>query len=256
MTGKNCFITGAAGGIGTAIASRLSQEGATVVLCDLNEDGLRAMSTELVGNSLYFRGDVTDEESMAEAVNKSLLELGSIDVFFNNAGISPGLTPLSQIDRAIFDRVMGVNVFGVLVGSKVAAQAMRASGMGGKIINTCSIAGKRAAPNGSVYCASKFAIRGITQSLAQELAPDRITVNAFCPGIVDTPLWGDVADDMVKAGVISEATEVLSLFSSNAVLGRASVPEDLAGITSFLASSDSDYMTGQCVNVDGGMTFD
>lgn len=255
LTNKICAITGAAGGIGSAIAKRLSEEGATLVLLDIDEDALVEVAKGLPGRSLHYVADVTDEQSMTAAVTDAVDKLGPIDVFFNNAGI-PDATALADVDRERFDRVMAINVFGVLIGSKVAAAAMRLAGNGGKIVNTCSVAGKRAAPRGSIYSSSKFAVRAITQSLAQELAPDHITVNAFCPGIVDTPLWDKISDDMITAGIVSDAADILPVMGAHAILGRASQPDDLAGIAAFLASSDSDFMTGQCVNVDGGMSFD
>jgi meso-butanediol dehydrogenase / (S,S)-butanediol dehydrogenase / diacetyl reductase len=250
-----CLITGAAGGIGSAIARRLSHEGARVVLCDLARDPVDALAEELAGESLAISLDVEDEQAMSEAVAATVERFGSLDVFFNNAGISM-LTPLETITRADFDRIMGVNVYGLLVGCKVAAEVMRDQPDGGKIINTCSCAGKRAAPNSALYVASKFAVRGITQTLALELAPDGITVNAICPGVVDTPLWKPIADDLVRQGFLNDSAEVLDLMSSQVPLGRPSVPDDVAGLAVFLASGDSNYMTGQAVNIDGGLAFD
>jgi meso-butanediol dehydrogenase / (S,S)-butanediol dehydrogenase / diacetyl reductase len=255
VSGVTCLITGAAGGIGSAIARRLSDEGATVVLCDLAREPLDALADELTGESLAITLDVADEQAMTEAVAAAVERFGSLDVVFNNAGISM-LTPLETITRADFDRLMGVNVYGLLVGCKAAAEVMRDQAGGGKIINTCSCAGKRAAPLTALYVASKFAVRGITQCLALELAPYGITVNAICPGIVDTPLWNPIGDDLVRQGVLSDAAEVLEMMSAQVPLGRASVPDDVAGLAAFLASADANYMTGQAVNIDGGIAFD
>jgi meso-butanediol dehydrogenase / (S,S)-butanediol dehydrogenase / diacetyl reductase len=255
LTGVTCLITGAAGGIGSAIARRLSQEGATVVLCDLARDPVNALAEELTGETLAITLDVVDEEAMTAAAAATAERFGSLDVVFNNAGISM-LTPLETITRADFDRLMGVNVYGLVVGCKVAAGVMRNQPDGGKIINTCSCAGKRAAPLSALYVASKFAVRGITQSLALELAPYRITVNAICPGIVDTSLWKPIADDLVRQGFLNDPADVLEMMSSQVALGRPSVPDDVAGLAAFLASADADYMTGQAVNIDGGLAFD
>jgi meso-butanediol dehydrogenase/(S,S)-butanediol dehydrogenase/diacetyl reductase len=249
------MITGAAGGIGSAIARRLSHDGARVVLCDLARDPVDALAEELAGQSLAISLDVVDEQAMTEAVAVTVERFGSLDVVFNNAGISM-LTPLETITRADFDRLMGVNVYGLLVGCKVAAEVMRNQPEGGKIINTCSCAGKRAAALSALYVASKFAVRGITQTLALELAPDGITVNAICPGIVDTPLWKPIGDDLVRQGFLKDSGDVLEMMSSQVPLGRPSAPDDIAGLAAFLASTDANYMTGQAVNIDGGLAFD
>lgn len=255
LSDVTCMITGAAGGIGSAIARRLSHDGARVVLCDLARDPVDALAEELAGQSLAISLDVVDEQAMTEAVAVTVERFGSLDVVFNNAGISM-LTPLETITRADFDRLMGVNVYGLLVGCKVAAEVMRNQPEGGKIINTCSCAGKRAAALSALYVASKFAVRGITQTLALELAPDGITVNAICPGIVDTPLWKPIGDDLVRQGFLKDSGDVLEMMSSQVPLGRPSAPDDIAGLAAFLASTDANYMTGQAVNIDGGLAFD
>ncbi|MBS1895299.1 MAG: glucose 1-dehydrogenase [Actinobacteria bacterium] len=255
LSGTNCLVTGAAGGIGAAICRRLVEQGASVVLVDIGREPVADLARELGRQAVDAVADVTDEGQMQSAVDLCVERFGSLDVIFNNAGISK-LTPLEAIDRDVFDRLMGVNVYGVLVGSKVAARQMAAQGKGGKIINTCSVAGKQGAPVSSVYVATKFAVRGITQSLAKELADRSIRVNAFCPGIVDTPLWKPIGEQGVAAGVFAAEDDLPRMLAEQATLGRGSVPEDVVGLAAFLASTDADYITGQCINVDGGIAFD
>lgn len=256
LAGKSCLITGAAGGIGAAIARRLIDEGAKVVLTDLELGPIEKLAEELGSDSASaVVADVVVEDQMRSAVGHAVQRFGSLDVLFNNAGI-PLFSPLEAIERVDFDRVMGINVYGVLMGCKVAAEQMSGQDQGGKIVNTCSVVGKRGGAQGTIYTASKFAVRGITQSLAQELAGDGITVNSFCPGIVTTALWDELGEAVVTAGLFEKGDELQQTLAESAVLGRASAPNDVAGLAAFLASADSDYMTGQCVNVDGGMVFD
>jgi meso-butanediol dehydrogenase / (S,S)-butanediol dehydrogenase / diacetyl reductase len=250
-----CLITGAAGGIGRAIALRLVDEGASVVLCDVAQEPVESLASEIGGQALAVVADVTDEASMKAAVQQAVDRFGSLNVMYNNAGVAR-FTPIETITREAFDQVMGVNIYGVIVGSKVAAEVMRSQGRGGKIVNTCSVAGKRAGPRAALYAGSKFAVRGITQSLALELAADGITVNALCPGIVDTPLWEPLANAYKEHGLLDDTSKVLEMMSARIALGRHSEPSDTAGLAAFLASTDSDYMTGQCINIDGGMVFD
>jgi len=148
---------------------------------------------------------------------------------------------------------MRVNGLGVLFGIQEATEIFRAQGGGGKIVNTASIAGKEGFPLFPAYCASKAAVVSLTQSAARDLAGDGVTVNAFCPGVVTTELWDQLDQESRDVGETETEGQLIGEFSEGILLGRASTPEDIAGLCVFLASGDSDYITGQAINVDGGM---
>jgi meso-butanediol dehydrogenase/(S,S)-butanediol dehydrogenase/diacetyl reductase len=152
-----------------------------------------------------------------------------------------------------FNRIMRVNGLGVLFGTQEAAKIFQSQGDGGKVVNTASIAGKEGFPLFPAYCASKFAVVSMTQSAARDLAGEKITVNAFCPGVVTTELWDQLDEDSRKVGETDREGQLIEEFSEGILAGRASTPEDIAGLCVFLASADSDYITGQSINVDGGM---
>ena len=156
---------------------------------------------------------------------------------FNNAGFNKPL-PFMDVDEDNFNSIMRVNAFGVLIGTQEAARQMMAQGGGGKIINTASIAGRQGYAEFAPYCASKASVISLTQAAAREFGKHKITVNAFAPGVVVTPLWDGLEQDMIDKGVIKQKGEFIESFSSSILLGFPSKPKDLAGITAFLASSD------------------
>ena len=250
------FITGAAQGIGKAIAQRLSHDGFAVAIADFNEEGARKTADEITkagGTAFAVKVDVADRDSMFAAVEKAQQALGGLDVLVNNAGVAP-TTPLNTITPEIYRRTFDINVGGTLWGAQAAVKAFTSLGHGGKIINASSQAGQVGNPNLAVYGATKFAIRGITQTLARDLASQGITVNAYCPGIVRTPLMLDIAHQVaVNAGKDDEWG--MQTFAKDIALGRLSEPEDVAACVSYLAGPDSDYMTGQALIIDGGMVF-
>jgi meso-butanediol dehydrogenase/(S,S)-butanediol dehydrogenase/diacetyl reductase len=173
---------------------------------------------------------------------------------FNNAGISH-VTRFLEISESEWEDIMRVNGLGVLLGMQEAARQFQRQGAGGKIVNTASIAGKEGFPLFAHYCASKFAVIALTQAGARALAADKITVNAFCPGVVTTELWKQLDGEFVAMGETERAGQALEEFGRGILLGRLSTPEDVAALAGFLASSDSDYITGQAFNVDGGMVL-
>jgi meso-butanediol dehydrogenase/(S,S)-butanediol dehydrogenase/diacetyl reductase len=252
-----CLITGAARGIGLGIAERLATEGAAVCLADLNEDGVQRAAEKLRQEGLRAIGfgcDVADRAAVRETIRATVRELGRLDVMFNNAGISQTKRFL-EIEEAEIERILRVNVIGVLIGIQEAAKQMIDQGEGGKIVNTASIAGKQGFPLFAHYCASKFGVVALTQAAARSLSEHQITVNAFCPGVVTTELWDQLDAEFLELGETERVGQSLEDFGSDILLGRLASPEDIAGLATFLASPDSDYITGQSIQVDGGMVL-
>ena len=257
LAGINVAITGAAQGIGRGIALRLAIEGARVMVADLNEQGAAAVAAEIEaegGIAASVRVDVTDRHSIVDAIAATARRHGSLDVMFNNAGIN---IPQHFLDvtEDVYAKVMDVNALGVLLGTQEAARQMIRQGTGGKIINTCSIASRESYPSFVPYCMAKWAVVAVIQGAAKALAPHGIRVNGFAPGVVETPLWEQLDRDLVAIGDASAPGEAIRDFSAGILVGRAATPNDIAGTAAFLASPDSDYMTGQVVMIDGGMVL-
>jgi meso-butanediol dehydrogenase/(S,S)-butanediol dehydrogenase/diacetyl reductase len=258
LDGKTAIITGSARGIGRGIATRLAGEGANVVIADVNEEAAKATADAITalggGKALGLAADVTQRASVQAAIKAAVDEFGRLDVYFNNAGISQTARFLETTEDD-FDRIMAVNARGTFIGMQEAAEQFKRQGGGGKIVNTASIAGKTGFPLFSAYSASKFASVGLTQAGASALGEFGITVNAFCPGVVTTELWEQLDDEFVAIGETEKPGDALESFGAGILLGRLSTPDDITGLALFLASADSDYITGQSINVDGGMVF-
>ncbi len=253
---KVAFVTGGAQGIGEAICQRLVKDGFDVAVADFNIEKAEQVAQELKqkgANAIAIKVDVSDRESVFEAIQHTVEHFKDLHVVINNAGIAPA-TPIEKITYETYRRVFDINVGGVLWGIQAATQAFKQLGHGGKIINACSQAGQVGNPGIAVYGGSKFAVRGITQTAAKDLAHLDITVNAYCPGIVLTPMMKDLAQQTAD-----EANQTLEWgyeqFAKNITLKRLSKPEDVSACVAYLASSDSDYMTGQALIIDGGMAF-
>jgi meso-butanediol dehydrogenase/(S,S)-butanediol dehydrogenase/diacetyl reductase len=255
---KTVVVTGAGRGIGRGIATRLSQEGANVVIADIDGDGATATAEAIAaatgGAALGVACDVADRASTRAAVAAAVERFGRLDIMFNNAGISKTVRFLETTEDD-YDNIMRVNARGVFLGTQEAAEQFRRQGGGGKIVNTASIAGKSGFPLFAAYSASKFAVIGLTQAAARALAEDHITVNAFCPGVVTTELWDQLDGEFIEIGETEKPGEALESFGAGILVGRLSTPDDITGLALFLASPDSDYITGQAINVDGGMIF-
>lgn len=252
------LITGAASGIGAACARRLARDGAQLLLADLNGDGARALADQLGQQSI--QADVTRTSDIQRMLDTAYQRWGRLDVLFNNAGI-PGVRPMLEVTEDEWDRQMAVNLRAVFFVLQATAKRMRqqpliaGSELRGKLINTASIAGYRGGQVYMVhYAASKAGVISVTRTAAQVLAPMKITSNCICPGIVDTPLWKQIDADWTELEGW-QAGEAWKRRTSGIPLGRAETPEDVANVVSFLASRDSDYMTGQAINIDGGLVM-
>jgi meso-butanediol dehydrogenase/(S,S)-butanediol dehydrogenase/diacetyl reductase len=257
VEGKRIVITGAAQGIGLGIAERLAAEGAHVCVADLNGDGAEqaaAAIREAGGSAVAAAGNVASRADVRRMVDTCVERFGGLDVMFNNAGFNKP-EPFLEITEGVWRQIMDVNALGVLLGCQEAAKTMIAQGSGGKIVNTASIAGRQGFPSFVPYCVSKFAVVAITQGAARALAAHDITVNAFAPGVVATPLWDKLDKDLMDIGDSERPGQAMEEFSAGILRGRAADPADVAGTARFLASTDSDYMTGQVVMIDGGMVL-
>ena len=271
LEGKVALVTGAGGenGIGRGIATRLALEGADVVVNDLTinpyEDrpgswgGVTQVVNEVMAmgrKSIAITADVSNSNQVQAMIDQTLEQFGRIDILVNNAGSRPGgdRKPVVDVLEEDFDLVQRVNVKGTFLVSQAVARHMIERGGGGKIISMSSRAGKTGTATYAAYCASKFAVIGFTQSLALELAEYRIMVNAICPGLVDTERVDYIAAAMAPEGqsAIEYRADMVRDRAANVPLGRLAVAADIAKTAAFLASSESDYLTGQSINVAGG----
>lgn len=253
---KVAFVTGGGQGIGQAICERLAVDGFKVAVADYNIESATAVADSLNEkgfSAIAVKVDVSKREEMIEAVEKTVEIFGDLNVVVNNAGLGP-VTPIEDITYEQYRQVYDVNVGGTYWGIQAAVKAFKQLGHGGKIINASSQAGQVGNPGLAVYGGTKFAVRGITQTAARDLAPLDITVNAFCPGIVKTPMMMNIAQKTAdEAGKSFEWG--MEQFAQNITLQRLSEPEDVASCVSYLAGPDSNYMTGQALIIDGGMVF-
>jgi len=250
LNGKVALVTGSAMGIGRAIAVRLAQDGADLALIDINEDEARntaAMVRAIGRRCEVARGDVGDYLQVQRTVANFIASFGAIDIAVHNAGISCVGT-IAETSIEDFRKVFRVNIDGVFHGCKAVVPHMIERG-GGKIINIASWLGKTGKPNYGVYGASKSAVIGLTQSLAMEVARHRINVNTVCPGVIIDTGMRDVAD----AASIRQGLPTAKQREADIPVGRVGLPDDVARVVAFLASGQADYMTGQALNVTGGL---
>ncbi|POH23696.1 (S)-acetoin forming diacetyl reductase [Fructilactobacillus sanfranciscensis] len=256
MMKKVALVTGAGQGIGAAIAKRLHKDGFAIALVGRTESKVEKIAKEIQndhGDAIAIAADVADRDAVFAAVEKAAKHFGDFNIMVNNAGVAP-TTPIDEVTPEILEDTEKINVGGTIWGIQAASKKFKELGHGGKIINASSQAGMTGNPNLTVYGSTKFAIRGITETTARELADFGITVNAYCPGIVITPMMNDIAKKVAdNAGKPFEWG--MEQFAKDIALKRLSKPEDVAGCVSYLAGPDSDYMTGQSLLIDGGMVF-
>jgi len=250
MNGRVVVVTGGGGGIGAAIARRFLTDGDFVVIADVRPGAADDVVAEHPSRCSFTATDVSSEADMEALIRSTVERHQRIDVMCNNAAILGSSHGVRDIDLNDYHAVFSTNVVGVLLGTKFAASAMIASGGGGSIVNTASVAGLRGGVGPILYSAAKHAVVGLTRSAASELARHKIRVNAVAPGVVPTPMAAQSV-----TGDPTRVEEVADLLARRAPFGRASTVDDIAGVVAFLAGDDSGYMTGEVLLVDGGATM-
>jgi meso-butanediol dehydrogenase/(S,S)-butanediol dehydrogenase/diacetyl reductase len=258
LTGRTVLITGAASGIGAATARRLAGDGAKLVLADVDGAGVEKLAAEL--GQVAVKADVTRDADIEHMLEEPYRRWGRLDVLFNNAGVIR-VQPMLEVTGEEWDRVMSVNLRAVFFVLQATAKRMLQqdpmpeSDLRGKLIQTASIASYRGGNHlMTPYSASKAGVVSLTRSAAQVLAPQRITSNCVCPGAVETPMWEQIDREWGALDGLGQG-EAWKRRIRGIPLGRPERAEDVANVVAFLAGPDSDYMTGQALNVDGGIVM-
>ena len=252
LRGKVAVVTGGGGGIGRAICNALADEGAPVAVCDARMDAARAVADEVrsrggIADAWLF--DVSNRAAVEKAVDAIEDAFGELDIWVNNAGISR-IVPFLDCSDETWDLTLSVNLKGAFIGCQAAIRRMLPRKRGA-VINMSSQSGKTGNSHYAAYCASKFGVIGLTQSLAVEFARSGIRINAICPGVVFTSLWDGMVDDYARKRNL-QPQEVRPYMESKIPMGRLCTPEDVARAVIFLASEDAAYITGQSLNLSGG----
>jgi NAD(P)-dependent dehydrogenase (short-subunit alcohol dehydrogenase family) len=254
---KVALVTGAASGIGRAIACRCAREGADVAICDINEDGAREtadMITKMGRKAQIFICDMSSHEAVVTMAEEVLKTFSHIDILVNNAGTGDSNAGLDDIDTALWDRIYAINIRNPFFLVQRIVRDMIEKKIPCCIVNIASIEGKTNRGGSIVYSSSKAALISLTQGLAMQLAPYDIRVNAVCPGLIDTPIWhrSDKAMEMEIGSTVKMVVDS-SIESMQLKISRAGTPDEIAGAVAFLCSEDAAYMTGQAINVCGGL---
>ncbi|MGM7778761.1 SDR family NAD(P)-dependent oxidoreductase [Arthrobacter sp. KNU-44] len=244
--GKTAIVTGGGSGLGEAISKDLAKNGGNVVVVDINLDAATRVSNEITatgGTAVPFQGNTAVAEDSKKAVDFAVASYGALNYAVNNAGIGGANAPVGDIDVEDWDRVIAINLSGVLYGMRYQVPAILAAGASeGAIVNMASIHGAVAAPGNAAYTAAKHGVVGLTKNAAAEYGAQGLRVNAIGPGYIDTPL------------LAAAPKEVLSGLEAKHPLGRLGQPEEIANVTTFLLSDKASFMTGSYVLVDGGYT--
>jgi NAD(P)-dependent dehydrogenase (short-subunit alcohol dehydrogenase family) len=245
--GKVALVTGAAAGMGLATARAFAEAGASVVLADFNEDGVKAAAEELVAaghKAIAVRCDVSDDAQVEAMVGRTVAEFGRLDAAFNNAGVMAKIAPTAESTREEWDRVIGVNLRGVWSCMKHELRQMERQG-GGAIVNNASVGALTGNPGIGSYIASKHGVVGLTRAAALEYVKRGIRVNAVNPGLIDTQVARDV---------VAGSEEAYADIAKNVPIGRAGRPEEIASAVLWLCSPGASYVVGHALTIDGGMT--
>ena len=250
---KHAILTGAAGGIGLAVAKAYVREGAVCTILDVNERApieLQNLMDLHPKSNAYRRADVTQVAEIPAVIEQAQAQFGNVDILFNNAAVFD-LAPLLEADEASYDKLFNVNVKGLFFMMQTVLASMVKNKTKGAVINMCSQAGRRGEALVAHYCATKAAVYSYTQSAALAMAPHHIRVNGIAPGVIDTPMWSRV-DSLFAAAENLSLGEKKRQVGLAVPLGYMGSPEDIAGAAVFLASDDASYITAQTLNVDGG----
>ena len=279
LDGKIALITGAGGmrGVGRATVMKLAGQGSDIALSDVRREasdlppaevreewgGITTVAEEVQAlgrTALPIYCDLSDPDQIEQMVEDAIAKFGRIDILVNNARaiIGKDKVPVTDLDKEVWDHFLSINTTAVYLATKFMARHMISEGNGGRIINIASNAGKQASANGAAYSTSKFAVIGLTQASAMDLAPHNITVNAVCPGPINTDrmsYWE--RDQAAERGITQEEfrSQIVENSSQNTPLGRIAEAQDVANMVSFLAGDDSSFITGQAYNVNGGQLF-
>jgi len=249
LDGKIAVITGAASGIGRGSALCLAKEGAAVVAADLNSQGGEQVIGEIAaagGRAVFQHTDVSSEPDIKALVERAVSEYGRLDVMFNNAGLVGAVGPIEVVSSDDWDKAIAVLLRSVFLGIKYAVEPMRKVG-GGSIISTSSVAAFLPSAYNAAYAAAKGGVISLTRAAAMQLGRDYIRVNCICPGVINTPIWGALP-------VFSDPAAVAQLLDHAQTIPRVGRPEDIASMVLYLASDESQWVTGTAMIVDGGLT--